>query len=110
MNHKEYNGWYNYETWVVNLWMDNEEGIHDYWREQAQEIYKETEPTDNTPKTIQAKWNLANIIKEQITENNPLIEEATLYSDLMSAALSEVNWDEIANHFIDIVLEELPQV
>jgi hypothetical protein len=23
MTKKEYNGWYNYETWLVNLWMGN---------------------------------------------------------------------------------------
>ena len=26
MNKKEYNGWYNYETWMVNLWMDERQG------------------------------------------------------------------------------------
>jgi hypothetical protein len=27
----EYSGWHNYETWVVNLWMNNERGQQDYW-------------------------------------------------------------------------------
>lgn len=30
-----YNGWSNYETWNVKLWIDNEEGSYDYWREQT---------------------------------------------------------------------------
>ena len=29
-----------------------------------------------------------------------------LYSDLLSAALSEVNWDEIAGHWIDEVVDD----
>jgi len=26
MTTKEYNGWTNYETWLVKLWIDNDEG------------------------------------------------------------------------------------
>ncbi len=28
---KGYNGWSNYETWNVKLWMDNDEGSYNYW-------------------------------------------------------------------------------
>jgi len=34
-DHK-YNGWTNYETWAVKLWMDNEEPSYRYWRERAE--------------------------------------------------------------------------
>ena len=37
MNKKEYNGWYNYETWMVNLWMDNTQQSHEAWRIIARE-------------------------------------------------------------------------
>jgi len=43
MEHREYNGWYNYETWVTALWMDNEEPSYRYWREQAQEAIANAE-------------------------------------------------------------------
>ena len=32
---KGYQGWTNYETWAVNLWLGNEQGSHEYWQEQA---------------------------------------------------------------------------
>ena len=41
MTKKEYNGWHNYETWLVKLWIDNEEGSYNYWREVAQECWNE---------------------------------------------------------------------
>lgn len=44
---KKYNGWTNYETWNVALWLDNEEGSYNYWRETAQEIYDESEEVCN---------------------------------------------------------------
>lgn len=37
MNHNEYNGWTNYETWAVNLWIDNDGGT-ERWTERASEI------------------------------------------------------------------------
>ncbi len=37
MTNKEYNGWYNYETWMVNMWMDNTQESHETWRAIARE-------------------------------------------------------------------------
>jgi len=103
MNHKEYNGWTNYETWVVNLWMDNSAGVQDGWIEQAAEILQ-SEFTPAYPSQTRedwAKYQLSEQIKAEHEENNPCCQFANCYSDLMNAALSEVNWYEIAEHFID---------
>ena len=35
MTDKEYNGWTNYETWNVALWIDNERGTQNDRRERA---------------------------------------------------------------------------
>ena len=40
MTHKDYNGWTNYETWNVKLWMDNDESTYHYWQEQTDELWK----------------------------------------------------------------------
>jgi len=42
---KRYNGWTNYETWVVNLWLANEEPSYREWRGQAQECAEEAATT-----------------------------------------------------------------
>jgi hypothetical protein len=39
---KTYNGWPNYATWNVMLWMDNEEGAYRLYREKVQR-YKDKE-------------------------------------------------------------------
>ena len=31
MSDKSYNGWKNFETWVVNLWLTNEQYPYEYW-------------------------------------------------------------------------------
>ena len=39
-----YNGWSNYETWNVALWLDNDEGSYNYWQDRTREIAEESEP------------------------------------------------------------------
>jgi hypothetical protein len=48
-----------------------------------------------------ACYQLANELKEMIEDGNPLASEASVYSDLINASLSEVNWKEIATSLLD---------
>lgn len=89
-----YNGWTNYETWAVNLWMSNDQGSSEYWEEQAREVL-EREDFDKDS----AKSDLADMIQEQHDETQPAVDG--VFSDLLNAAMSEVNWYEIAEHYID---------
>ncbi len=102
---ERYNGWTNYETWSVPLHIDNEQGSYNYWRERAREILTNAEPTDYSSKEEMAKIDLANALKDEITEGNPL-QDASLYSQLLTGALGSVNWDEIAGHYIDDEIAE----
>lgn len=109
MTKNEYNGWFNYETWAVSLWIDNEEGSYNHWRDRAREIVEESKDrpsanarlTGREPFTAQerAAFALADELKEHFEENNPLADSG-VYTDLLNAALSEVNWHEIAKHYI----------
>jgi hypothetical protein len=36
-----------------------------------------------------------------VEDGNPLAGEASVYSDLLNASISEVNWKEIANGYIE---------
>ena len=102
----KYNGWTNYETWNVALWM-GEGG--DYYSEQAQEIY------DNA--TIEYEWQtkddaatsgFAEYLKDSHDELLEMsgFQPTGVFADLLGAALSEVNWYEIATHYIDEVEKE----
>ena len=86
MTRKEYNGWTNYETWVTKLWLDNDEGSYRYWADQAAGSDIAT---------------LANQLKAEHAEAIPETMHTGLFADLLTAALSEVNWDEIAESLIE---------
>ena len=90
---EKYNGWTNYETWAVSLWNDNEESSYRYWREEARRHAKDSDDQSD------AIRSLAQQLKEEISDNAPTTEPS-VYSDLLNAALSEVNWAEIAENLL----------
>lgn len=96
-----YNGWTNYETWVVALWLDNDEPTYRHWRERADEWRNADTTSDYWTQEESARFNLADELRESVNESNPLADDANMYTDLLGAALSEVDWQEIAEHMLD---------
>ena len=88
-----YNGWSNYETWAVALWIDNEEPSYRYWREAA--AWAKQRGSKQT-----AVIALANRLKDELSEQAPDLG-ASMWADLLNAALGEVDWDEIAQNMIE---------
>ncbi len=105
MTHKEYNGWFNYETWLLKLWIDNEEGSSRYWDATAQEVYDEAEADAPFTRDERATLDLADRLKSEFEEAQPELEG--FWSDLLNAAMSKVNWYEIAEHYIADVEKEV---
>ncbi len=103
----KYNGWTNYETWNVKLWIDNDEGSYNYWREVAQEVWNDSTPGEYDWQTREQQfvYALADRMKDEFEENSPT-ETSGVYADLLGAALSSVNWHEIAEHYTDEIEKE----
>lgn len=102
MTRNEYNGWTNYETWNVALWLDNDQESSDYWRGVAEELLHHRHR--NTPED--ATGQLAERLKEEMEEMMPDLG-ATCWADLLGAAMSEVNWYEIAKYYVEAAVEAL---
>jgi hypothetical protein len=96
-----YNGWSNYETWNVALWLDNDEGSYHYWRAIAEEI-AETAGENQITTLPNPTYELSQLLKDHHEEHAP--ELAGTYADLLGAALSEVDWHEIAEHLLEEVI------
>ena len=80
-----YNGWPNYETWLVALWLGND-SITD-------EDSRQLVGAARTP------FDADDALKVYVEERSPLKDQASLYSDLLGAALRMVDWRSIANHY-----------
>jgi len=100
-----YNGWTNYETWNLALWIGNEQYSDLYWRERTVEAYKNAEASSTFTRLEQATLDLADMLKDETEENQPA-GESGFYSDVMTAAIGEVNWYEIAEHWISDEIDE----
>lgn len=97
-----YNGWTNYETWAVSLWIDNTEYHHLHWREMAQTAWDQATGGKIFTRAEQARFSLAEQLKgwvEVLAPNLP----PSMYSDLLNAAISEVDWQEIAENMLEDV-------
>ena len=72
---QSYNGWTNYETWNVSLWLQNDEGLYNLALEYAQHGYNALAEflTEFSPKTPDGvKWDDDNL---NVCELNEMLEE-----------------------------------
>jgi hypothetical protein len=86
-----YNGWPTYETWLVHLWLTNEP--------ETDALCRELVCGEST--LVEA----GEALKTYVEESSPLADvpglQSGLYADLADAALSHVDWHEIAKHFVE---------
>lgn len=83
-----YNGWTNYETWCVNLWLENEESTYNDLREMAKE-------EENAEGLADRLKDYTETLLEDLTEGGGLA------ADLILSALGVVDWFEIAEKLIE---------
>ena len=109
MNKQEYNGYTNYETWLVSLWLGNTEYTSEYWNNHAKHVYaNEAKEQQHFSRMEDATVILAEHLKDYHEEGgDQIIESAglenSMWHDLIRGALSEVNWREIAQNLLENV-------
>lgn len=90
-NDETYNGWKNYPTWAVHLWLTNDKSEYDSCLRTVDDAFRHSD----TPRVY-----IADALKESLFEAAPDLG-ASMYADLLSFALYHVDWFEIADDFID---------
>lgn len=107
MSDETYNGWKNYPTWAVNLWLSNHEGLYNYCAGIASMTGEQTESDSPYWTLAESKlYSLADHLKEFVTntEDDGGISPdlgATFAADLLGYALECVDWHEIAAAWLE---------
>ena len=107
-----YNGWTNRETWLVALWINNEQGwqesVHDALREAVGEVIVGDQGYEQADVPLK-DWQAGDIVKDNVEEAIYDVEDvptAGLASDLIGTALGAVDWTEIGASFLSDVAEQ----
>jgi hypothetical protein len=110
MTETGYNGWKNYETWAIALWLDNDYGTYTLMKglamQSMEEVLAEKESNYQLQEHRQnlinkASYRMSNEIKKYVEEGNPLAVTASVYADLLGAAIDEADFGEIAEHYLE---------
>ena len=110
----KYNGWTNYETWNFKLWLDNDEDLHNYIIGEIKKI--KTIGTSHIHEVSEA----SNFLRSYIEDNVPNLNVSTrsqsvhglmsdkngFYSDILNAALRDINTYEIAESYLEDLKED----
>ncbi len=84
---ERYNGWTNHETWLANMWLNNEE----YGYHVLCEALTRPDPASRT------EW-LQEQVRAAYTEMSNRIGGSCMWSDLLTLSMSRVNWLEIVEN------------
>jgi hypothetical protein len=90
----EYNGWKNYETWLVNVWFS------DNYNEYFLERFRDGELLE--PVT----WDMVRSYVEDWVDNDINTENGFI-ADLVNGAMREVDWRELASHVEEMLKYEM---
>lgn len=96
---RRYNGWSNYETWLCNMW------FNDFDFTDMMDMFGNCKDNCDVLDIIQ------NYIKEHVEEYveyslSPGDQHGFMH-DMLNAAVSEIDFRDIAEHYVDDVVDEL---
>jgi hypothetical protein len=89
MTSEQYNGWANRETWLANLWLDNDQSQGCFFKTAAKLSVSD----------------LAAALEDYYASTLPQLP-AGLYADLLAGAVARIDWREIAKRMADDIRSE----
>ena len=105
---KTCNGYTNYETWNCALWLDNDQWTNEQISEKAQELVDDMEDPHDSDEVTGTTSLLGDFIKDIVDQMDEEIspKNASMFRDLLNAALGEIDYYDIAESQIADALRE----
>lgn len=97
--------WTNPETECVARHIDSAADMRSFWTQRARGEYKRAARCAAFSKAENATFALSNALEEYYTGRLPDNLGGTLF-DLLVIALNNVDWEQLANHYLKDVVED----
>jgi hypothetical protein len=81
----KYNGWSNRETWVVNLWLTNDQSAYDALQHDMKAFESLGEQAEELEHWVRCEYGIDDL-------------DASVVSDLISTSLGRIDWFEIVQN------------
>jgi hypothetical protein len=94
---EQHNGWTNFETWMIQLWIMNDESVSGWYEEVTQELIS------SGLRDSRLVLQLADIIEED--HRNRRFSESSVFADMILYSLGRVNWCEVSEIFVNEALK-----
>ena len=91
-----YNGWRNYETWLAYIWLEDVD-----WRNFVETKLLGGEEDEEIIKDKKVEM-LAEYLKDYIEEEADMAGLNGFLDDLLTSAISEIDFTELATAFLDV--------
>lgn len=98
-------GYANYESFCIGIMIDSDRELLGLWLAQAKECLNKPDPERNQQFGNEgaAELDLADALKEYFDDNSPEIDAP--WNSLCNAALGNVDWLDLARHYLGKVKE-----
>lgn len=114
MTSDQYNGWTNRETWALNLWLNNDQGLYEMTRERVADAI--AHDADGTHQENGQPWSLhdqrvageaVKAFVEELTDPDESLMTPKQIISLLSdvGSLYRVDWDEIGSARLESIEE-----
>jgi hypothetical protein len=101
-----FNGWTNRETWALNLWLTNDQGLYELTRERVAQavaaVRDEDDSEPTTPYLAQQAGEAVRDFYDELTDPSEGLMTAEQSLEMVRDIGSEyrVNWDEIGAYWV----------
>jgi len=98
MDTQKYNGWTNYATWLCNLWFDD----FDF----SDDIEDLSDDCDSKMELLPLIENIIELYVEAYMDS-AIDEQHGFVSDLIQCAYENIDFRDIAEHYVDDVMDDI---
>lgn len=107
MTDETYNGWANRETWALDLWLSNDQGLYEMTLERVRDVVQGYALAESGLRAYHGGKAVRELWEELTDPAEGLLTGETLHQAMDEVgSVWRIDWDEIGRHWAEAVAEE----